>query len=355
MPIQTTYLSEMPAAYEGQRGNFGLVNISSKVAEAGDIPFGRAVVQGTADNQGKLPTATGQLFLGISEMTTAWAENASGLHLYQQYREMNIIDFGEVWAYTEQSVVPGDAVYFRHTAAASPLDVVGRLRKDAGGGNADLVVGAAWVTTTAAGGIGRVRLHTPGTGILIAPDSSESVTATVSAASIDTGLTYIDTTLGAMALSLADGVEGQRKTFVFTVDGGDVVITPANYFNGTSITLMNAGDAVELLFHDSDWYLQWIKTGNVVTVVATTGALNLAADLVLFDTTAGASTCTLADGAPGQRIVLKMQVDGGDQVCTPANLFDGTTITLDDVGDSVELIFDGTNWNVIGTATATIA
>ena len=239
MPIQTSYLSEHIEGFEGQRVDLGITNVLSKVAQDGDIPFGRAVVQGTADGQCKLPTATGQFFLGITEMTTAWSENSSDLHVYEQYREVNYIDFGFVFVYTEQSVVPGDAVYFRHTAGASPLDVVGRFRKDADTNKADLVVGAKWASTTAAGAIGIIQLKAPGTGVLIAPDSSETLTG-AGAISIDTGITYLDSTAGAMAMTLADGVEGQRKTIMMTVDGGDAVVTPANYANGTTIKIGRA-------------------------------------------------------------------------------------------------------------------
>lgn len=356
MPVQTSYEAEHSAAYEGQRSDLGLINITSKVAQAGDIPFGRAVVRGTADNQAKLPTAGGQGFLGITELTTAWSENASNLHLYSQYREMNIIDFGEVWVYTEQSVVPGNAVYFRHTADTAPLDVVGRFRKDASGADAELIVGASFETTTAAGGIAKVKLDTPGTGVLIAPDSSETLT-TAGAVSVATGITYFDSTAGAMAMTLADGTEGQLKTLMMLVDGGDAVVTPANYANGTTITFNDAFDVCVLQFTGTSWKLKnkiGIDAG-IVTVVATSGAIDLTYDIVYFDTTAGVSTATLADGTAGQKMTLKMLVDGGDQVLTPTNFLDGTTITFDDAGDSCELLFDGTNWGVIGTSTATVA
>lgn len=359
-PVQTSYASEHAAAFEGQRANLGITNITSRVAEDGDIPFGRAIVRGTADNQGKLPTAGGQGFVGITEMTTAWAENASSLHLYEQYREMNIIDFGEIWVYTEQSVVPGDAVYYRHTAAAAPLDILGRFRKDAGGGNAELIQGASFETTTAAGGIAKVKLNAPGTGILLAPDSSETLTS-AGAISVDTGISYFDSTAGAMAMTLADGVEGQRKTLMMLVDGGDVTVTPANYANGTAIVFNDAFDACELLFTGSNWHLvgaigsvgRGIDAG-VITILAS-GAVPLTKDVIFIDSTAGVQALTLADGVAGQRMIVKMLVDGGNSVITPANFLDGTTITFDDAGDSAELVFDGTNWGVIGTATATVA
>jgi hypothetical protein len=72
-------------------------------------------------------------------------------------------------------------------------------------------------------------------------------------------------------------------------------------------------------------------------------------------TTTGADALTLADGRyAGQLKVIKMVVDGGAGTLTPANLFGGTTLTFDDVGDYALLYFDGTEWQVIA-ATATLA
>lgn len=353
-PVQTTYEAEHAPAFEGQRANLGLINITSKVAQDGDIPFGRAVVRGTADNQAKLPTTGSQAFMGITEMTTAWAENASDLHLYEQYREMNIIDFGEVWVYTEQSVVPGDAVYFRHTADTAPLNVVGRFRKDASGADADLIVGASFETTTAAGGIAKVNLNTPGVGILLAPDSSEIITATTAVVGVDTSITYIDTTLGAMAASLADGTEGQIKKIMMTVDGGDCIITPANLAVGLTLRLTEAFSSFTLQFSGSSWKVIAREGLAIVTITAaTTGTMPLDVDVFIFDSTIGASTGAIAAGYPGQRVSMKMLVDGGDQVITPATFLDGTIITFD-ASDSALLISDGTNWLVEGTPTAAV-
>lgn len=358
MPVQgsTEYSAEHAAAFEGQRANLGLINITSKVVElAAGIAFGRAVVRGTLDNQCLLPTATGQALLGITQMTTAWAEGSSDLHLYEQYREANIIDFGEVWVYTEQSVVPGDAVYFRHTADTAPLNVTGRFRKDASGGDADLIQGATFETTTAAGGIAKVKMNAPGTGILLAPDSSEIITATTAVAGIDTSITYADTTLGAMAASLADGTEGQIKKIMMTVDGGDCIITPANLAVGLTLRLTEVFSSFTLQFSGTSWKVIAREGKAIVTITAaTTAVMPLDVDLFIFDTTVGASTGAIAAGYPGQEVEMKMLVDGGDQVITPATFLDGTTITFD-VADSAKLISDGTNWLSSGTPTATIA
>lgn len=356
MPVQSSYEAEHSAAFEGQRANLGLTNISSKVAQDGDIPFGRAVVRGTADNQAKLPTAGSQAFMGITEMTTAWSENASNFHLYEQYREMNIIDFGLVWVYTEQSVVPGNAVYFRHTAAGSPLDVVGRFRKDASGGDADLIVGASFESTTAAGGIALVNLNTPGVGVLLAPDSSETLTAAGAVViSVDTGITYFDSTLGAQAASLADGVEGQIKRLMMTVDGGDVIITPAHLALGATLRLTEVFDYIDLQFSGTSWKEIGRGKRSTVTILAT-GAVPLDIDNAIINATSGVQALTLADGYEGQELDLKMIAGANNSVLTPAHLLDGTTITFaTGTTQSATLKFHGANWNVIGTPTATVA
>lgn len=354
MPVQTSYEAEHEAAYEGQRVDLGLINITSKVAQAGDIPFGRAVVRGTADNQAKLPTAGSQGFLGITELTSAWSENASNLHLYSQYREMNIIDFGEVWVYTEQSVVPGNAVYFRHTAGVAPLDVLGRFRKDASGGDAELITGASFESTTAAGGIAKIKLNTPGVGVLIAPDSSETITATTAVVGIDTSITFVDTTLGAMAASLADGTEGQIKKILMTVDGGDCIITPANLAIGATLRLTDVFSSYTLQFSGTSWKVIAREGKAIVTITAaTTAVMPLDVDIFIFDSTIGASTGAIAAGYPGQEVTMKMLVDGGDQVITPAVFLDGTIITFDG-SDSAVIISDGTNWLVVNTPTAAV-
>ena len=262
MPVQNTYEADRPAGFEGQRANLGLTNITSRVAEDSDIPFGRAVVRGTADNQAKLPTAGGQGLVGVTEMTTAWAEDPNNLHLYTENREMNIIDFGEIWVYSEQAVVPGDAVFFRHTVDTAPLNVLGRFRKDSSGGDADEVVGAAFISTAGAGELAKIKLFVPGVGVKVVVDSSETLTATTSAVSLETAVTYYDSSLGATASSLADGVIGQKKIIKMTVDGGDVTLTPDNFADGTTI-VFDGTDSVELLFDGTNWGVVGTSTATV--------------------------------------------------------------------------------------------
>lgn len=359
-PIQTTYAAKHDVATPGQRADFGLIDINSKAAEGSDINFGLAVVRGTGDDQAILPSATGQGFLGITQYTTAGVANSSDVHLYEENREMNIIDFGRVFAICEDGCVPGDDVFFRHTVGAVGT-VVGGLRTDADANKADQIIGGKWETTAAAGGIAMIKLNgvSPATSALTL---SETITAAgAGVVSLLTQVTLIDSTLGAQALTLADGFESQTKTIAMTVDGGDCVVTPANLLNGTTFTLNDAGDSITLRFVGGTWMIianNGVMVDSIVETITAAGAtaLNLLTALSLFDSTLGAQTGTLADGTEGQLKTMKMTVDGGtDMVVTPANLHDGATLTFADVNDSMVLQFVGGTWLVISNNGVVIA
>ena len=84
------------------------------------------------------------------------------------------------------------------------------------------------------------------------------------------------------------------------------------------------------------------------------GAVNLT-DLITEITTTGANALTLANGSAGQVKIITMIVDGGDGTLTPATLAGGTTITFNDVGDGVILVYGTAGWVVVGNNGATIA
>lgn len=87
------------------------------------------------------------------------------------------------------------------------------------------------------------------------------------------------------------------------------------------------------------------------------GALSLTKPLSVITTT-GADAFTLANGsADGQVKMIVLAVDGGDATITPTNLAGFTTITLNDAGDGVTLVWStsNTNWFVVGNNGATLA
>jgi hypothetical protein len=88
------------------------------------------------------------------------------------------------------------------------------------------------------------------------------------------------------------------------------------------------------------------------------GAVNITTLTTAFTSTGTGNALTLADGAQGQlkTIIYVAEAAGADTgVLTPTNLGSATTITFNDVGDSVILQFAGTDWWVVGFRGAAVA
>ena len=54
---------------------------------------------------------------------------------------------------------------------------------------------------------------------------------------------------------LANGVEGQIKIISHKTDGGDALVTPASFVNGTSIRFNDVEDTVTLLYQSTGWVI----------------------------------------------------------------------------------------------------
>ena len=73
-------------------------------------------------------------------------------------------------------------------------------------------------------------------------------------------------------------------------------------------------------------------------------------------TSTGTDALTLANGTVGQVKVITMIADGGDATLTPTTFAGGTTITFNDAGDSVILVYNTTvGWVAVANQGATIA
>lgn len=92
-----------------------------------------------------------------------------------------------------------------------------------------------------------------------------------------------------------------------------------------------------------------------VQTLAAAGAVNLTTLVTRIDS-AGAIALTLADGTNGQVKYIVMGTDGGDATLTPTTKTGYTTITFNDAGDGVTLVFITTKgWIVAGNNGATLA
>lgn len=92
-----------------------------------------------------------------------------------------------------------------------------------------------------------------------------------------------------------------------------------------------------------------------VQTLAAAGAVDLITPVTRIDS-AGAIALTLADGTNGQIKFIVMGTDGGDATLTPTTKTGYSTITFNDAGDGVTLVFITTKgWIVAGNNGATLA
>jgi|TARA_Y100000034_G_C6748627_1_gene332613 hypothetical protein len=88
---------------------------------------------------------------------------------------------------------------------------------------------------------------------------------------------------------------------------------------------------------------------------ADAGAIPLTETIVRVSTT-GAAAVTLADGTHGQLLMLVFTNDGGDATITPSNFLNGTTLTMNDAGDSAILVFlTSQGWCLVSNNGCTVA
>jgi hypothetical protein len=207
---------------------------------------------------------------------------------------------------------------------------------------------------------------------------------TATAIALGNTANYKDLTIQAItAPSSTDGLDltiSGAKGGATNQNGGDITLTPGDATGtGTGGTLnldggpdtagsgtegsvkirtYKAGTATTVVTIDENQNTTF-NAGNVVLgatpqTLTGAGAVGISVPITLVATT-GANALTLADGAEGQLKYITMTVDGGDGTLTPSNLRGASTITFNDVGDSVSLLFVSGAWSIVGNNGATIA
>jgi len=128
-----------------------------------------------------------------------------------------------------------------------------------------------------------------------------------------------------------------------TLTLGNVVLTAGNLTLTLGNETITAGNLI-------------LTAGTIITTPQVISNANTAISITHGVTTIAnnaPSTHTMADGVVGQKKTIICATYTGDAVITPDNLANGTTITLNAVGDGCDMIFLGTEWfvtNLYGSA-----
>lgn len=148
MPVQTSVAQTQAIGYAGMRADTSPCDTLSRYnRNGGAIPFGLALVKGSADADAKLPVAGSVRadFIGLAEFTHAYKNydlsNADGI---PNGGMLNLARSGRYLVKVENTVAVGDRAYFR-VAANGGNTQLGAWRNDADG-----VAQVATLTPTAA-------------------------------------------------------------------------------------------------------------------------------------------------------------------------------------------------------------
>lgn len=226
----------------GDDTNVG-VDINTKGAAAVNI-----TTQGTAGQDFGLYSVSTDAggagaIMGLKHLSASPAANDSSLYLYIGYNDNEEETVYAAYEYQTEDVTNGSeegSLAFKVMEAGTPFTEYIRLNEN----------GGKLIT------INRC----------IAVDKENITAGTGGAINLTSPTTTVNTDAGGDAFSLANGADGQRKTIILVVDGGgDAVITPATFANGTTITLDTAGDSVVLEY---DTTIGWVVVGGQGYAVA---------------------------------------------------------------------------------------
>ena len=78
-------------------------------------------------------------------------------------------------------------------------------------------------------------------------------------------ITQVTTTGSNQALTLANGANGQLKIVTMVADGGDGILTPATFANGSTITFNDVGDSAILVYNTTGG---WAVVGAIGVTIA---------------------------------------------------------------------------------------
>ena len=116
-------------------------------------------------------------------------------------------------------------------------------------------------------------------------------------------------------------------------------------------TPINKKITAEDVFNNVPSWLGLNSTSQLITGDGSTStAIEITNAVTEVNATSAGAPCTLADGANGQiKTIINVSTGGTNNVViTSSNLRGGTTVTLNAPGETVQLMFKNSNWNVIG-------
>jgi uncharacterized protein (AIM24 family) len=204
-------------------------------------------------------------------------------------------------------------------------------------------------------------------------DSSDSTKVTIAEAVDITGATDIGGALTGTSgvfsgnVTATDVTANSLTTNVISSNGsnaelslqasgtGDVLIS-ALRVNGTTL---DSADSTKITVAESVDVTGTLTANGLINGVQTLTGSGSTEVISLTETvtqliTTGVQNFSLANGTEGQIKIITLKTDGGNATVTPASFLNGTSITFDDVGDTMTMLYQSTGWIVLAQQNTTV-
>ena len=233
-----------------ETGLTGAGGLKINSSTAGSSNAGALVVTGGL-------SAGGASYFGGAVTTTGNAAASAGLFVVNGSGsgDQRYADFGNGAGFT--------AFRFKRPSGANGF---GLDTYDAANINLNALGGSSGAFTISDNATTRFTLSSTGAATFAGAVITSSTTLSgAGAIPITTSLVKFTSTGGAQALTLANGVDGQRLTIVHDVDGGSGVLTPTTKTGFSTVTFTNVGETVSLVYVTTRG---WMVTGSYLATIA---------------------------------------------------------------------------------------
>lgn len=153
MPLITSFRDSSELPNVGAQATTMCTKNESKFNPNAAVTFGRIVVRGASDDEVAIPSTVNDTPIGlVMEYCIQDVDCDYVAGTVPAGREIAVAHEGKFVVLAEDIVTEGNAVYWRATGADNVATFAGGLRGDDDGGNAILLTGARWGSSTAAPG-----------------------------------------------------------------------------------------------------------------------------------------------------------------------------------------------------------
>jgi hypothetical protein len=160
--MQTSVTTQQELGVPGMPYDSAKDVVTRVSTDAGEIPFGVALVRGATDNAAKMPAAAADKFVGIAVFSQEYEPSKDlGTTGLKTGAILNVGRKGRFWVTVEEAVAPGDKAHIRFAAGAGGTQKGAWRKSTVADETIDITAVAEFQSTALAAGLAIVEINLP--------------------------------------------------------------------------------------------------------------------------------------------------------------------------------------------------